>query len=171
MVRSFLRETLLVAFGTTAILGLLLAWSLMSTVRVSSSSALIPMSVEELTRGSTVVVAGRITDQRTRPASQGIGVFTDSTVAVSDVLKGPPLSTLVASIRGGRFGNVIATAEDEPALQVGQHVLLFLSPRWDGALEVVGGFQGRYVIQGDEAANERHSSSVRAMIERIRSAR
>lgn len=166
-----MREVKLVVAATMVILVIVLAWSWIGTVRVGSSALLVNMTVDDLTRGSTLVAVGTITQQGTRPAVQGIGVFTDSTVAVSDVLKGAASSTVVVSTRGGRFGNVVAVAEDEPAFEVGQRVLLFLAPRWDGALETVGGYQGRYVVHGSEAANERHSIPVASLLDQIRRAR
>ena len=163
-----MRELKLVVATTMVILAVVLAWSWIGTVRVASSALLVNMTVDDLTRGSTLVAVGTITQQATRPAVEGIGVFTDSTVAVSDVLKGAASSTVVVSTRGGRFGNVVAVAKDEPAVEVGQRVLLFLAPRWDGALEIVGGYQGRYIVRGNEAANERHSIPVATLLDQIR---
>lgn len=146
-------------------LGFAVVWA--TTVRVGSSSLLIDLSVSDLAQTATVVAEGVVVDQRTRSPREGIGVLTDSTVRISRVLKGVASETLVVTSRGGRLGNVLEVAEDDPSLRAGQRLVLFLAPRWDGGLEVVGGFQGRYHIEADRAQNEKGTVPISDLVDAI----
>jgi hypothetical protein len=169
--RRVLREVLVVAGGGAFVAALIASSSWIGVYRVGSSSLLVDMTIEQMAHSATAVAVGVITAQRTRPAVEGIGVFTDWTLEVSETLKGPRTSTLNVTTRGGRFANIVAIAEDEPALEIGQRVLVFVAPRWDGSNEVIGGYQGRFVIRGDEATNERSRLPLDHLRDRVQRSR
>lgn len=85
-------------------------------------------------------------------------VFTYSTVRVDQQLRGLPADTVMVRQLGGTIGECTQTVDNEPALQVGQRMLLFLRECEKCALEMpvapvayfaVGGRVGLWIINDD----------------------
>jgi hypothetical protein len=142
--------------------------TLIATTRMVGSHQLLAyMTSEDLARGASFVIVGSIESQTTRgvTTSSGPRVFTDSSIAVHEVLKGAvPGGYLTVTTPGGKAGNVVEVAEDAVVLTPGKSVLLFVfrSPT-NGELEILGGFQGRHFIHpSGVTTNERVQSSMNA---------
>lgn len=67
------------------------------------------------------------------------------TFSVEQTLKGESTSLVVISVPGGKFDGQTLEVEDAPGFQVGERSVVFLA-KGDGILAVVGGFQGKFVV-------------------------
>jgi len=85
-------------------------------------------------------------------------IYTDTVISVDKYLKNPLSSkeVIVRSI-GGTLGNLVMTSDDEPSLEPGEKILLFLSKDTNTDLMnfgpehfiVTGFFQGKFVLTDD----------------------
>lgn len=131
----------------TLALGLLLA----HTAAYAAPLAVRPLSIRELALMADTVVIGRIALLRPDAGTTEAGIATRIVVDVEQVLKGTagPAVTLVQP--GGERGGVVATVGGAPSFTAGEHVLLFLTRRPDGALRVAHLYQGKFSIEADPA--------------------
>lgn len=110
------------------------------------------MSVENITRASTMILIGSV--KQVGPSWQSISgwVFTDVTVNASEYLKGSSSQTIQLRTDGGFTSCGGLIKEDQASFSKGQQVLLFLNPStWqsdESYLTAVGGPQGKYTITG-----------------------
>lgn len=138
---------------------------LLQTTGVSSSVSLIRMGVPELARGSDLIVAGTVRSQVSRPTATG--VLTESVLEIRETFKGTPAGLVTVTTRGGRLANVIETASDEATLVQGDAVIAFIVRLPSGGYQILGGFQGRYRVVGDTAANERNAIPLTELVRAI----
>lgn len=122
---------------------------------ITSSPSYAPMSLENLTRYSQVVVIGTISGVGPAWQAPNTDVFTDITIATSSYLKysrpGVNGTDLRFQAAGGTIGCYSYTHSGEPRFNRGEQVLLFLQSAPYETLRVTGGPQGKYVITGDTA--------------------
>ncbi|MGH9337836.1 MAG: hypothetical protein ACRD21_29130, partial [Vicinamibacteria bacterium] len=106
------------------------------------------MDTETLTRLSPVIVHGRVSGIASLEASDGAGIFTEVTLEVWEVFRGPAnLGSLRIRLLGGRVGGREARVFGSPPFGVGEEVVLFASPAKAGWLTVTGLFQGKVGIE------------------------
>jgi hypothetical protein len=114
-----------------------------------------PLSVTELTRRATVVLIGEVTTTVTTWNATRDQVTTRVEVRADEVLKGlVRFGTVTVEYPGGTVGSVTRPVAGAPVFARGERVVLFLAPREDGALGVVGGFQGKFALSRDESGRE-----------------
>ena len=103
------------------------------------------LSLEDLTRKADVIVLGVPTEHQSRRGIDGKLIVTDVSMKVETALKGNAKAgdTLVATLLGGRIGDLALQVPGEASLPIGQRVIVFLyrSPA-SGDLRVVGMAQG-----------------------------
>lgn len=110
------------------------------------ATALLQMSMDQMTAASTEIVEGTVTGSYT--AMSGKTIFTHYKVEVTQRMKGPANATADVAIPGGSFNHLRQSFAGVPILQVGQQYLLFL---WQGATgpnQPVGLNQGVFAIEG-----------------------
>ncbi|MFA5247730.1 MAG: hypothetical protein WC415_00580 [Patescibacteria group bacterium] len=125
------------------------------------SSILVKLSPEEITKQSDVVIVGTVKDLKTLKTKSNFwskddeDIVTNANVEVEKYLFNPKnlsgLEIIVQTI-GGTIGNETMFAEDEPKLEKGQRVIVFLRQAKNGAYIVFGGPQGAYTINGNNVA-------------------
>lgn len=134
-----------------------------------TSSMLAELTFEELVDNSDWIFLGTVTGQESRWDAGRTNINTLVTIAVSEWLKGKPFTTspegkysknllscqrsdsVVVTVPGGKVGDITQWVEDTPQFQTGEQVLLFLHSYRDGAVEVVGGVQGKFAIVNGNA--------------------
>lgn len=111
------------------------------------------MTVKDMAKESTVVVRGIVsaslgTIRQIGPAGDEM-VYTRWKIQPTSAAKGTAKTDLVVRTAGGQYGLTIVDVEDQPALAVGQRVMLFLAPHpdWNGDYRIVGEFQGAYQVK------------------------
>jgi hypothetical protein len=107
---------------------------------IQQISGLLPqLTIRDLILHSDAIVIGTVTD--ILPAKRGVLpdgipiIYTDVIVQVDRYLYGEPKSELIAiQVWGGRIGDIVMLAEDEPVFTLGEDILAFLvRPRWEVA--------------------------------------
>jgi hypothetical protein len=124
----------------------------LTTYRWNSHALLIEMTPAQVAEGATLAVRGSVLGLTARPAPRGGGVVTDVVVHVTETLKGNvAASSVIVTVRGGRYRDVIEVAEDVPAFGAGEDVILFLVPTWEGGWQTYGGTQAKFAVSGGVA--------------------
>jgi hypothetical protein len=110
------------------------------------ATALLQMSMDQITAASTEIVEGTVTGSYT--AMSGKTIFTHYKVEVTQRMKGPANATTDVAIPGGSFNHVRQSFAGVPILQIGQPYLLFLWQAAAGPNQPVGLNQGVFAIEG-----------------------
>jgi hypothetical protein len=110
-----------------------------------------PMSVEELTDKSAVVVMGQATDSWTSWNPQHTRIYTYSRVKVNRALKGSQPETVVVKQIGGSADGYTQHIAGVQTMRSGESAVLFLRPSeaQDGTYVIVGLMQGHFRVARD----------------------
>ncbi len=113
--------------------------------RSAHASVVLALSLEDLTRKADLIAIVVPTEQQSRMRDDQHLIVTDVSLRLEQVLKGDlkPGQTAVATLLGGRIGQLALQVPGEASLPVGQRVLVFLqhAPP-EGELHAVGMSQG-----------------------------
>lgn len=139
----------------TTIAALIVAGLLLSTCsepkppdEVTSSSLVVKLTLEELVAHADWIVVGTVTGQNSQWNADHSHIYTLVTVAVEEWVKGESDDNeIVINTPGGEVGGTTEWVEDVPSFQKGERVLVFLQLHDDGSAGVVGGWQGKFVIE------------------------
>ena len=99
-----------------------------------------------------IIVQGEVKSVKSYKGINDI-IYTRASVLVSDVFKGKiAKKNITVEYRGGEVGNVGLSVEDEPSLEKGERVLLFLTNSFwrKNVYYVVKGVSGKYAICSDD---------------------
>jgi hypothetical protein len=115
-----------------------------------------PMSVEELTAKSSVVLVGQATQTWTAWNPQHTRIYTYSRVKASSALKGAQPDTVVVKQIGGSADGYTQHIAGVQAMRTGEKAVLFLrlSEARDGTYVIVGLMQGHFRIARDSATGQ-----------------
>lgn len=115
---------------------------------VCGATTVIPMSVEDLTRGATRIVEGRALETWSAWNPQRTLIYTYTRVQVVRTLKGAATDTLTVKQLGGSAGGYTQKVAGVRHFVAGEDALLFLRPSAanDGTMAVVGLMQGNFRI-------------------------
>ena len=133
-----------------AIAFLFLALSFFSPVESLASMA--DIGTAELTPDAKVIVQGEVKSVKFYKGINDI-IYTRALVLVNDVIKGKVAKkNITVEYRGGEVGNLGLSIEDEPTLEKGERVILFLTNSFwrKNVYYVVGGVLGKYAICPDD---------------------
>lgn len=127
----------------------------------SLSAVMIPLSTERLTGASEVVLIGEVTGIDSRWDSEKTIIFTRATIYVYSVIIGDVgASTVDVEYEGGKVGGMSMGASDQPRMETGERVLLFLGSKrsfdhhYGRVYGVVGAAQGKYSIKENGIAEK-----------------
>jgi hypothetical protein len=113
---------------------LLCALVLAASAATASATTIVVPTDDELFAASRAVVAGRVTEIRSRRTDGGRAIFTYVTVDVEAVLAGDAATgRIVLKEIGGRVGDDFTIVYGTPEYTVGERVLLYLDTDGDGA--------------------------------------
>jgi hypothetical protein len=105
----------------------LAVWMIASSP-LARATTLVKMSLAQLSQASSAIVRGRVVSQETHWNPQHTQIVTFTTVAVRDVMKGHPPSTLVIEELGGVVGHMRSWVPGTPLLRPQTDYVLFLEP-------------------------------------------
>ena len=106
----------------------------------------------ELAKEAKIIVHGEVKSVKSYRGINNI-IYTRASVSVSDVFKGKiAKKNITVEYEGGEVGNIGMSVEDEPTLEKGEQVLLFLTNSFwrKNIYYVVGGVLGKYAICLDD---------------------
>ncbi len=129
---------------------------LLSVQMVPCSAFYAPLSIEEMTEASDVILIGTIED------ILHVRTHREVTVSVEMYLKNPLETDMVTVVAlGATVGNMTYVAEEQPEFQESERVLLFLrDDPWflddnpQGFYQVVSGDQGKFTEGSDDAISD-----------------
>jgi hypothetical protein len=112
-------------------------------------------SIASLKGGSHIVVVGIVNKQiKAYKDSHGLP-FSDFSVDIQQVVANPAKLTVGSDVivhqTGGVVDNQLYQIDDDPLLNPGEHVVLFLHQYEPGQFRIVGGPQGRFVVESGQA--------------------
>jgi len=118
------------------------------------------LSTEDLARRSDLIVMGDVESAAARWSNDGQTIVTTAIVLVKEVIKGQPVSRKIeVEYRGGEVGDIGLRVSDEPGMDKGEKVLLFLKrgiePGESDKYDLVGKAQGKYSIGPDGVARKK----------------
>lgn len=134
------------------------------------------LNVTELAQRAETIIIGDVTEILPSQQNPETGViYTDVVLDVETCMKiSLNQSTILVRTLGGTVGNLGMWAEDETGFTEGERVLLFLgrTELYDNSLHVIGGHQGKYVLQNGMATNKDHSrnTTLAELLEEIQQA-
>ena len=102
----------------------------------------------ELAKEAKIIVHGEVKSVKSYRGINNI-IYTRASVSVSDVFKGKiAKKNITVEYEGGEVGNIGMSVEDEPTLEKGEQVLLFLTNSFwrKNVYYIVGGISGKYTI-------------------------
>jgi hypothetical protein len=150
----------------TLALGLALALAMHAPARATT---VVPVDDADLIDDAASILVARVAAIRSHWDPARRQIFTDVTLALDEVLAGPPLPPTV-TIRqpGGRVGGLEAWIDGAPEFHVGERALLFLSVAPDGTLRVAHLHEGKFRVlvepeSGGESAVRVRGGQVRVL--------
>ncbi len=109
---------------------------------------LVKLPLEELVAQSDCIVVGRVVGKQSRANTDTKHTYTLITLTVEDWIKGEREdNTIVIKLPGGKTGGTTRWIEDAESFQVEEVVVVFLKSQDDGSFNVVGGRQGKLVVE------------------------
>jgi hypothetical protein len=137
---------------------LVLATLAMATFNQAAASTVELMSIERLTRASTLIVQARALESWS--AWEGNQIFTYTRFQVDQALKGPAQTSVVVRQMGGRADGYTMKVAGVRHWRAGEDAVLFLRPsrKKPGAMVVTGLMQGNFRIMR-EPSGERYVSN------------
>ncbi len=115
------------------------------------ATTLVRLSLEQLSRASSAIVRGHVVSQSSHWNLQHTQIVTDTVLAVEEVMKGSPSSTVLVRQLGGTVGNWHVSVPGSPRLLPHASYVLFLEPAREptGFYLVVGMMEGAYPVYRD----------------------
>lgn len=141
MLRSKVRSPM----STTAA-AVLLVLSLSATSAMATS-ALAPLSIDELTDLSDLVIEGRVVSIES--SRENDRIFTYIEVEVGERLKGLSGRSATLKLYGGVYENTRTRVVGAPCMSTGEEVMLFLKANGTGTFDVVNLAEGKFEIVRD----------------------
>jgi hypothetical protein len=132
---------------------------------IASWAVMEGIPTEDLARGSDLVVLGDIESAAASWSNDHKTIFTTAIVEVAEVIKGRSVSQKIEiEYPGGEVGDIGMRVSDEPGMEKGEKVLLFLKhvngPDETHKYNLVGKGQGKYSIGPDGIARKKGYSLV-----------
>lgn len=123
------------------------AFLLLALALPARGSTFLAMSREELVEKAGTVVTGRVIEINSYWNREGTAILTEAVVEVEDSILGNAPSHVRVRTFGGQVGNQKLVAVGFPTFELGEKLLLFLTPQQDGFHKVLGYQQGQFRIR------------------------
>ncbi|HYO81499.1 MAG TPA: hypothetical protein VES20_08870 [Bryobacteraceae bacterium] len=132
----------------------------------AGAATLEKLSVDEMSRQSTLIVRGRVS--ACRGESQGSLIYTRCMVSVSERWKGQFSGVLSFVVPGGRADGLIQTFAGTPSFTAGKEYVLFLWAGRSSTYQVIGLSQGKFDLEATAGAGAiaRRAASSERMLSR-----
>ena len=117
---------------------------------VVSSGLVEKLELEDLITAADTILVGAVAAVASRWNDDHTAILTEVQISVEERLtEGPTASQISLVVPGGEVGETTQLVEDTLWFAAGERVLLFMKRAEDGALQVMGGFQGKLTIEDD----------------------
>jgi hypothetical protein len=113
---------------------------------VTRATTIPRLTFEQLTDGSEIVAAGRITGSWAAWDSDRRYIWTHYSLSVTDLAKGIRASSVEFAEPGGAVGDRVMSIAGTVTYGVGDRVVVFLSRMPNGYLRTTGWAQGKYML-------------------------
>lgn len=114
------------------------------TCLVAGASAQVrPLTLDDLCRNATRIVAGEVTKLSSR--FEGTRIVTDVTMRLTETLKGRAAPRVTFKIPGGTVGGLTLNVSETPTFTKGEQAVVFLRPG-NVPCDVYGWFRGKYSV-------------------------
>lgn len=120
-----------------------------------AAMVVVPADLVELTRGSHVIVRGRITGLDAQWAEGHRRIETVVTLQVAESIKGEAGGEVVFRVPGGQLGRYRSVMPGAPSFRTGEEVVLFLGGAAPALPHLLGLSQGVYRVANDRATGRR----------------
>jgi len=110
------------------------------------------LTLEDLTRRSQSIVQGIVRGTRTYWSPDRKLILTNTTIEVTESIKGQAARTVEVTTVGGQVGDTVLHVGGMPAFIPGEDTIVFVS-RSNGYLTVLGLGQGKFTVSNGEVAN------------------
>ena len=124
------------------------------------ATTVVKMDLAALVKTSDSIVQGVVTNVETKWDAGRRMAFTETTIDISDRLKGDRSQEVTIRHEGGKIGSMTIDVSGTPKFRVGDDVIVFLKSMPDGTFYVVGLDQGKYAVSGDAAVSNTSSLEV-----------
>ncbi len=131
---------------------LLLAVLAVAVVGGAANAAVVLQTTQDLTGNSSDIIHGQVLSAEGEWNDEHTFIFTRVDLKVSEQFKGTLEleSTITVMAPGGAVGEVGLKVEHAPQFEVGEQVILFLTPLEDGQFRVTAWEQGKFTIEEDK---------------------
>jgi hypothetical protein len=110
------------------------------------------LSLQDLTSRSQNIVQGIVRASRSYWGSNGKLILTNTTIEVTESLKGQSARTIEVTTVGGRIGDTVLHVAGMPAFAPGESTIVFVE-KSNGFTTVLGMGQGKFSVANGEVAN------------------
>ncbi len=120
-----------------------------------AAMVVVPTDLVELTRGSHMIVRGRVTGLDAQWTDDHRRIETVVTLQVAESLKGDPGGQVVFRVPGGQLGRYRSVMPGAPSFRTGEEVVLFLGGAAPALPHLLGLSQGVYRVADDRETGRR----------------
>jgi hypothetical protein len=119
---------------------------------VTQATTVERLTLEDLATRSQNIVQGTVRGSRSYWSPNGKLILTDTTIEVSESMKGQSSRTVQVTTVGGRIGDTVLHVGGMPAFVPGESTIVF-TQRSNGYHTVLGMSQGKFTVSNGEVAN------------------
>lgn len=141
---------------------LLLAVVALASIGSATHAAVVLQTTADLSGNSSNIIRGQVLSTEARWNDEHTFIFTRVDLKVGTQYLGTLAieSNLIVMTPGGEVGEMGLKVEHAPQFEVGQEVILFLTPQEDGQFRVVAWEQGKFTIEEDKIVETGRDLSV-----------
>jgi hypothetical protein len=125
---------------------------LVGLTTVSTATTVERLTLEELAKRSHGIVHGVVRGSRTYWSPDGKLILTNTTIEVTEAIKGQASRTVEVTTVGGQIGDTVLHVGGMPAFSAGENTIVFVESS-RGYLTVLGLGQGKFTVANGEVAN------------------
>ena len=133
---------------------------LFCVVTTTIAGPMIPISVDQLSSGSQLIVRGTVAGKSVQKDSEG-RIYTSVDLSVEEVWKGTHSNDKLTIVHsGGILGNQWASAEGEVSYRLGEEVVVFLLINSRGEGVTRGMSQGKFLVHNEKTSGTKYVQSI-----------
>ncbi|MEO8427162.1 MAG: hypothetical protein ABI651_08630 [Verrucomicrobiota bacterium] len=128
---------------------------LMTLPRIIRADQLVPLTIEQLTEHSQLIIHGAVLSRSCQRDLAG-RIYTKVELEVSDVWKGALTNRVFTVVHGGGIlGDRKATVSNQVEFEIGEEIVAFLVVNWRGESLSLGLAQGKFHVWQDTATQQK----------------
>lgn len=133
--------------------GLIVAIALLTgSPAVTEATTVERLTLEDLASRSQTIVQGTVRGSRSYWSPDGKLILTNTTIEVSESIKGQSARSVEVTTVGGRIGDTVLHVGGMPTFLPGESTIIF-TQRSNGYVTVLGMSQGKFTVANGQVAN------------------